>query len=188
MSYTAIVTGAGSKRGIGRATAHALAAAGWHIAVLDLDEANAKDAAHEVAERHGVQSVGVGCDVTDEASVEAALAALDGDVPPVGALINNAGITSPDPLPRRHRRGVGPDLRRQRPRRLQHHPRASRPASPSAASAGSCSCPRSRPSAVAACSAGSPTPRPRPPSSGSPARWPASSARRVSPSTPSHPA
>jgi 2-hydroxycyclohexanecarboxyl-CoA dehydrogenase len=95
---TAIVTGAGSKRGIGRATAHALAAAGWNIAVLDLDEASAKDAANEVAERHGVQAVGVGCDVTDETSVENALAALDGAVPPVGALVNNAGITSPTPF------------------------------------------------------------------------------------------
>ncbi len=95
MSYTAIVTGAGSKRGIGRATAHALAAAGWAIAVLDLDEASAKDTAHEVAEYHGVRAVGVGCDVTDETSVEAALAALDGAVPSVGALVNNAGITSP---------------------------------------------------------------------------------------------
>jgi 2-hydroxycyclohexanecarboxyl-CoA dehydrogenase len=95
---TAVVTGAGSTRGIGRATAHALAAAGWNIAVLDLDEASAKDAAHEVAERHGVTAVGVGCDVTDEHSVDDALAVLDGAVPPVGALVNNAGITSPTPF------------------------------------------------------------------------------------------
>jgi 2-hydroxycyclohexanecarboxyl-CoA dehydrogenase len=95
---TAVVTGAGSTRGIGRATAHALAAAGWNIAVLDLDEASAKDAAHEVAERHGVTAVGVGCDVTDEHSVDNALAVLDGAVPPVGALVNNAGITSPTPF------------------------------------------------------------------------------------------
>jgi 2-hydroxycyclohexanecarboxyl-CoA dehydrogenase len=95
---TAVVTGAGSMRGIGRATAHALAAAGWNIAIPDLDEASAKDAAHEVAERHGVQAVGVGCDVTDEASVEDALAAIDGAVPAVGALVNNAGITSPTPF------------------------------------------------------------------------------------------
>jgi NAD(P)-dependent dehydrogenase (short-subunit alcohol dehydrogenase family) len=92
---TAIITGAGSKRGIGRATAHAMAASGWNIAILDLDEASAKDAANEVAERNGVQGVGVACDVTDEESVERALAALDGSVPPVGALVNNAGITSP---------------------------------------------------------------------------------------------
>ena len=96
---TAIITGAGSKRGIGRATAHALAAAGWNIAVLDLDEASAKDTADEVAERHHVPTIGIGCDVTDEAAVENALAALDGPLdeplPPVGALVNNAGITSP---------------------------------------------------------------------------------------------
>jgi NAD(P)-dependent dehydrogenase (short-subunit alcohol dehydrogenase family) len=92
---TAIITGAGSKRGIGRATAHAMAAAGWNIAILDLDEASAKDAASEVATRQGVQAVGVGCDITDESSVQAALAALDGSAPPVGALVNNAGITSP---------------------------------------------------------------------------------------------
>jgi NAD(P)-dependent dehydrogenase (short-subunit alcohol dehydrogenase family) len=95
---TAVVTGAGSTRGIGRATAHALAAAGWNVAVLDLDEASAKDAAHEVADRNHVQAVGVGCDVTDEASVDSALAVLDGALPPVGALVNNAGITSPTPF------------------------------------------------------------------------------------------
>ena len=95
---TAIITGAGSKRGIGRATAHALAAAGWNIAILDLNEPSAKDAASEVAERQGVQAVGIACDVTDETSVESALAALDGSLPPVGALVNNAGITSPIPF------------------------------------------------------------------------------------------
>jgi 2-hydroxycyclohexanecarboxyl-CoA dehydrogenase len=95
---TAVVTGAGSTRGIGRATAHALAAAGWNVAVLDLDEASAKGAAHEVADRNGVQAVGIGCDITDEASVENALTVLDGALPPVGALVNNAGITSPTPF------------------------------------------------------------------------------------------
>lgn len=92
---TAIVTGAGSSRGIGRATAHALAAAGWHIAVLDVNEASAKDAADEIAGRRGVQSFGIGCDVTDETAVEAALDVLGGSAPPVGALVNNAGVTSP---------------------------------------------------------------------------------------------
>ncbi|WP_222268260.1 SDR family NAD(P)-dependent oxidoreductase [Modestobacter marinus] len=95
---TALVTGAGSTRGIGRATAHTLAAAGWDIAILDLDEASAKEAAHEIVERHGVQAVGLGCDVTDEASVDNALAVLGESLPPVGALVNNAGITSPTPF------------------------------------------------------------------------------------------
>jgi NAD(P)-dependent dehydrogenase (short-subunit alcohol dehydrogenase family) len=95
---TAVNTGAGSKRGIGRATAHTLAAAGWNIAILDLDEGSAKDAAHEIEEQHGVHAVGIGCDVTDEASVENAITVLDGALPPVGAVVNNAGITSPTPF------------------------------------------------------------------------------------------
>ncbi|WP_432491850.1 SDR family NAD(P)-dependent oxidoreductase [Kineococcus auxinigenes] len=95
---TAVVTGGGSVRGIGRATAHALAAAGWNVAVLDLDEASAKDAAHEVGERAGVRTAGIACDVTDETSVEGALSVLADALPPVGALVNNAGITSPVPF------------------------------------------------------------------------------------------
>ncbi len=92
---TAVVTGAATRRGIGRATAHALAAAGWNVAVLDLDEAGAKDTADEVADRHGVRAFGLACDVTDETSVAAAADVLTADAPPVGALVNNAGITSP---------------------------------------------------------------------------------------------
>lgn len=93
---TAIVTGAGSKRGIGRATALTLAAAGWNIAILDIDEASAKDTATQVAQAHPVDAVGVACDVTDEQSVESALTTLEASsLPPVGALVNNAGITSP---------------------------------------------------------------------------------------------
>lgn len=92
---TAVVTGAGSRRGIGRATAHALAAAGWNIAVLDLDEAGAKETADSVAAAHGVAALGAACDVTDDASVDTALATVTGTLPPVGAVVNNAGITSP---------------------------------------------------------------------------------------------
>jgi NAD(P)-dependent dehydrogenase (short-subunit alcohol dehydrogenase family) len=92
---TAVVTGAASRRGIGRATAHALAAAGWNVAVLDLDEAAAKGTADEIAAAHRVQAFGLACDVTDETSVGAAVDTLVADAPPVGALINNAGVTSP---------------------------------------------------------------------------------------------
>src|SRR5690242_1344898 len=95
---TAVVTGAASRRGIGRATAHALARAGWNVAVLDLDAAGAKAAADEIAASHGVQAVGLACDVTDETSVATAVTTLTADAPPIGALINNAGITSPTPF------------------------------------------------------------------------------------------
>lgn len=98
MSRTAIVTGAASRRGIGRATAHALATAGWDVAILDLDEIAAKETAAEIADRHGVAAHGLACDVTDESSVETAVAELDRSAAPVGALVNNAGITSPVPF------------------------------------------------------------------------------------------
>src|SRR4029079_12058408 len=52
----------------------------------------------EVAAQHGVQAAGVACDVTDETSVEQALTTVAGSLPPVGALVNNAGITSPTPF------------------------------------------------------------------------------------------
>ncbi|MEV6419727.1 SDR family NAD(P)-dependent oxidoreductase [Streptomyces sp. NPDC051662] len=92
---TAVVTGAGSPRGIGRATAHALAADGYHIAVLDLDKEAAEDSAREVAAAHGVQALGIAADVTDPDAVNAAADAVETALPPVGVLVNNAGITSP---------------------------------------------------------------------------------------------
>ena len=74
---TAVITGAGSKRGIGRETATRLAEGGWNVAILDVDGALAEDAAKEIAERCGVQAIVVRADVTDEASVDAALARVE---------------------------------------------------------------------------------------------------------------
>jgi NAD(P)-dependent dehydrogenase (short-subunit alcohol dehydrogenase family) len=85
-----------------------MAAAGWKVAILDLDEPSAKEAADEVAERHQAQTVGLRCDVTDEGSVEAALAALDGSMPPIGALINTpASRRQPDSSTSPARSGIG---------------------------------------------------------------------------------
>lgn len=95
---TAIVTGGGSRRGIGRGTAHALARDGWHVAVLDVDEASAKDAAEEVATARGVSTVGLRCDVSDRDEVAAAVSTVEAKLPGIGALVNNAGITSPVPF------------------------------------------------------------------------------------------
>ncbi|NGY62778.1 SDR family oxidoreductase [Lentzea sp. NEAU-D13] len=92
---TAVITGAASERGIGRATAHALAAAGWEIAVLDLDEAGAKAAADEVSGLHGVRAIGLRANVTDRDEVDAAVSTVESTLAPIGALVNNAGITSP---------------------------------------------------------------------------------------------
>ncbi|MBP2218053.1 SDR family oxidoreductase [Arthrobacter sp. CAN_C5] len=93
---TAVLTGAASARGIGRATADRLARDGWSIAILDIDGAAAEEAAADIAQRHGVQTVGVAADVSDEASVDAAITAVEASaVPPIVALVNLAGISSP---------------------------------------------------------------------------------------------
>ncbi|MBG6226251.1 NAD(P)-dependent dehydrogenase (short-subunit alcohol dehydrogenase family) [Arthrobacter sp. CAN_A2] len=92
---TAVLTGAASARGIGRATADRLARDGWSIAILDIDGVAAKEAADDIAQRHGVQTVGIAADVSDEASVDAALTTAEASVPPIVALVNLAGISSP---------------------------------------------------------------------------------------------
>ncbi len=92
---TAVITGAGSLRGIGRATAGALAVAGWDIAVLDIDEAGATETARGIVEAHGVRAIEAPCDVTDKRAVDSAITAVEAELPPIGALVNNAGITSP---------------------------------------------------------------------------------------------
>jgi 2-hydroxycyclohexanecarboxyl-CoA dehydrogenase len=90
----ALVTGAGS--GIGRATAHALAAAGVTVLCTDIDEAAAEKTAAECGER---TSVGRGTahrayrlDVADRAEVDAVAAAVNHQYGPLTVLVNNAGV------------------------------------------------------------------------------------------------
>jgi len=91
---TAVITGAASARGIGRATADRLARDGWSIAILDLDEEGAKRTATKIAGNRSVAALGVGADVTDEGSVEAAIAQVEAALPPIIGLANVAGVSS----------------------------------------------------------------------------------------------
>ena len=91
---TAVITGAASARGIGRATADRLALDGWSIAVLDLDDEAAKRTAAEIAGNRSVASLGVGADVADEDSVDAAIAQVEAGLPPIIGLANVAGVSS----------------------------------------------------------------------------------------------
>ncbi|GAB3609300.1 MULTISPECIES: SDR family NAD(P)-dependent oxidoreductase [Humibacter] len=93
---TAILTGAASPRGIGQATANYLAERGWNIGVVDLDDSESKAVAQSIAERYGVKAVGVGADVADEAAVDVAFDTLEAELPQLVALVNLAGISSPD--------------------------------------------------------------------------------------------
>jgi len=85
----AIVTGAA--RGIGAATVKRLAADGYAVAVLDLDaDATAETVA--TVEKSGGRALGVGVDVADSPSVEAAVARVAADLGEPVVLVNNAGI------------------------------------------------------------------------------------------------
>jgi NAD(P)-dependent dehydrogenase (short-subunit alcohol dehydrogenase family) len=81
----ALVTGGGN--GIGRATAHALAQAGAHVAVSDVDA----DAARTVAEEIG-RGEAHRLDVADEAAVEAVVGGVVERYGRIDILVNNAGL------------------------------------------------------------------------------------------------
>ncbi|MFI6939034.1 3-oxoacyl-ACP reductase FabG [Streptomyces sp. NPDC050418] len=85
----AVVTGAA--RGIGAATAVRLAAEGRAVAVIDLDEAACKDTVETITAAGG-KAIAVGCDVADEAQVEAAIARIADELGAPTILVNNAGV------------------------------------------------------------------------------------------------
>ena len=85
---TAFVTGA--SRGIGRAMAAALADAGADVAVVARTAAGLADVADDVTAA-GRRAVVIPADVTDEASVTAAVGAAIDELGHVDIVINNAG-------------------------------------------------------------------------------------------------
>jgi 2-hydroxycyclohexanecarboxyl-CoA dehydrogenase len=92
---TAVLTGAASPRGIGRATAEMLASQGWSVAILDIDGDAARQAAEDITAVYGLRAVGLGTDVSNQAAVNAALDDIESALPPVVGLANLAGISSP---------------------------------------------------------------------------------------------
>lgn len=92
---TILITGGGSKRGIGRATALRFAALGRPIAVLDIDADAAEDTAREAKDAGSPAVFSAHIDVTDQASVNEAVAKVENALPPITVLANIAGISSP---------------------------------------------------------------------------------------------
>jgi 3-oxoacyl-[acyl-carrier protein] reductase len=86
---TALITGAG--RGIGRATAIALAKEGIHLGLIGLNMSNLEKVAAELA-GFDVKVSAATADVTDLESVTHAVEHIKSDIGPIDILINNAGI------------------------------------------------------------------------------------------------
>lgn len=90
----AVVTGAA--RGIGFGTAQRFAEEGAAVAILDLDESAATEAAGKLVSTSstaGVRAIGVGCDVASTESGEAAVARVVEELGGLHILVNNAGVT-----------------------------------------------------------------------------------------------
>lgn len=89
-----VVTGAA--RGLGQAIAAALGAAGGRLALCDVLDAELQQTADELREQ-GVEVFAAHCDVSDSASVDAFFAAVEQQLGPVEALINNAALVPGGP-------------------------------------------------------------------------------------------
>jgi 3-hydroxybutyrate dehydrogenase len=91
----AFVTGAAS--GIGRAIADLYAREGAAVAIVDLNRDAALAAAAAIVGTGG-RAIGLACDVTDEAQVDAAVAATVAQLGGVDILVSNAGIQIVHPI------------------------------------------------------------------------------------------
>ena len=87
---TVLVTG--GSRGIGAATAWLCAQRGWAVAVNYANDAAAAQAVVARIRASGGTALAVQADVANEAQVLAMFATLDRELPPLGALVNNAGV------------------------------------------------------------------------------------------------
>ena len=85
---TVVVTGGGG--GIGGATCRRFAAEGARVAVFDLDPGAAEKVAAAIRAQGG-SAKAFRCDITDRASVDAAVAAAESELGPIAVLVNNAG-------------------------------------------------------------------------------------------------
>ena len=88
----ALVTGAGT--GIGKATAMALARAGWHVALAGRRPEPLGEVAREIG-HIGRRAIAAACDVGDREAVKDMFATIEQDFGRLDLLFNNAGQSAP---------------------------------------------------------------------------------------------
>ncbi|MBM7334131.1 MAG: SDR family oxidoreductase [Alcanivorax sp.] len=93
---TVIVTGGGS--GIGRCTAHELAALGARVVLIGRKPEKLQAVADEIREDTGREALPFACDIRDEETVRDTVAAVYQAVGRVDGLVNNAGGQFPSPV------------------------------------------------------------------------------------------
>jgi NAD(P)-dependent dehydrogenase (short-subunit alcohol dehydrogenase family) len=87
---TVLITGA--SRGIGAATAVLCARQGWTVAVNYARQSAAAQSVVQAIRAAGGAAFALQGDVADEAQVHALFARIDAELPPLRALVNNAGV------------------------------------------------------------------------------------------------
>ena len=92
----AIVTG--GAQGLGEALSWRLAREGADVIIADLQEDRASEVAQAITNETGRRALAVRVDITDEASVEAMVAAAKAEFGRVDLLVSNAGITISGPI------------------------------------------------------------------------------------------
>lgn len=79
---------------LGQKHAEAIAEAGGHVVLVDQDRPRVREASKTVAQRHGVKTLGLACDITREEEVKETVEKAVKEFRKIDILINNAAMTA----------------------------------------------------------------------------------------------
>jgi len=88
----ALVTGAASPIGLGRAISNRIASHGANLALVDLDSSKIEQAAKEIESTYHVKCFGYACNVTKLEDCESTIQSIKNDFGKLDFLVNNAGV------------------------------------------------------------------------------------------------